>query len=231
MAAIFDWITARRRAGERVFALNLHPALGGAGVSKRLAGAAAAALASISSSEPVAWLLLAHDFRDRTRCSETLAEVEQLARAALGVRLLRPTDELSAREVKAVAAQLDGVVSGRMHLAIAALGQGTPVACLTYQGKFEGLLEHFALPPSLSMDPQEALRAGALESLLRALIAGANAHRQQVTRYLPEVRRLAALNLAPLLAREVDAPMPGVHEQSRGRDSGGRTTMLGARPS
>ena len=208
VGAIFDWIAERRRRGERVFGLNLHPALGGANVSKALASAAAAALTSISSGEPVAWLLLAHDFRIRTRCSDTLAEIERLAQGRLGVRLLRPTDELSARELKAIVGKLDGVVCGRMHLAVAALGQGTPVSCLTYQGKFEGLLEHFGLPASLLMDPQQALRAGALESLLRAFVGSANAHRQQVARHWPEVRRLAAINLAPLVGAEVEAPMP-----------------------
>jgi polysaccharide pyruvyl transferase WcaK-like protein len=207
LGAIFDWIAERRRRGERVFGLNLHPVLGGADVSKGLANAAAAALTSISSSEPVSWLLLAHDFRTRTSCSDTLAEIERLAQGRLGARLLRPTEQLSARELKAVAGKLDGVVSGRMHLAIAALGQGTPVCCVTYQGKFEGLFEHFGLPLSLLMDPQQALRAGALESLLREFVQGANAHRQQVARQWPEVRRLAAINLAPLLGLEVDASM------------------------
>ena len=83
-----------------------------------------------------------------------------------------------------------------------------PVSCLTYQGKFDGLFEHFGLPPSLLMDPQQALRAGALESLLRAFVESADAHRQQVARHLPQVRRLAAINMAPLLGAEVDVPTP-----------------------
>jgi colanic acid/amylovoran biosynthesis protein len=214
LGPIFDWVAARRRAGDRVFALNLHPVLGGPDVSKRLAVAAAAAIKAISSGERVAWLLLAHDFRTRTACSETLAEVERHAGATLGDRLLRPTDELTAAELKAIVGRVDGVLSGRMHLAIAALGQGTPVACLTYQGKFEGLFEHFGLSPTLLMDPKEALRPGALESLLRALVSGADAHRQVVARHLPEVRRLAALNLAPLVGAEAGAPMPAVMQET-----------------
>ena len=161
----------------------------------------------------MAWLLLAHDFRTRTSCSDTLAEIERLTQGRLGNRLLRPTDELSARELKAIVTKLDGVVSGRMHLAIAALGQGTPVSCLTYQDKFEGLFEHYGLPSSLLMDPQQALRAGALESLLRAFVESANTHRQQVARHWPHVRRLAAINLAPLLGAEVEVPTPNaLHE-------------------
>ena len=30
-----------------------------------------------------------------------------------------------------------------MHLAIASLGMGVPVGCITYQGKFQGLIEGF----------------------------------------------------------------------------------------
>jgi polysaccharide pyruvyl transferase WcaK-like protein len=205
VGAITEWIAERRRAGERVFGLNLHPALGD-NVSNDLARAAAEAISSISSRERVAWLLLAHDFRTRRRCGDTLAEIERLARGRLGVRLLRPTDELSARELKAIVAKLDGVVSGRMHLAIAALGQGTPVSCVTYQGKFEGLFEHFGLPSSLLTDPRQALRAGALEFLLHSFIESAGSHRQQVARHWPRVRRLAAMNLAPLTGAQAEDP-------------------------
>jgi len=57
--------------------------------------------------------------------------------------------ECSADEIKAMVSKLDYVFSGRMHLAIAAIGATTPVACVTYQGKFEGLYDFVGLKKSL----------------------------------------------------------------------------------
>jgi len=54
-----------------------------------------------------------------------------------------------ADEIKATVSKLDYVFSGRMHLAIAAIGAMTPVACVTYQGKFEGLYDFIGLKKSL----------------------------------------------------------------------------------
>jgi polysaccharide pyruvyl transferase WcaK-like protein len=52
---------------------------------------------------------------------------------------------LDSWEIKALSGQVDLVLTGRMHLAIAALGMGTPAFCTVYQGKFEGLMQMFEL--------------------------------------------------------------------------------------
>lgn len=203
VAKIVDWIATRRGRGDRVFGVNLHPSLLPDAVAdqQRLTRLAAAALTSIGEAERVSWLLLAHDFRANQACGESLAEVERLAgERRLGERLLRPTDALSAAELKALCGALDGVFAGRMHLAIAALGQGTPIACLTYQDKFQGLLEHFALPHALALAPGDALRDGALEGLLRQFIAEAPAYRRRIAQRLPAIVALSEQNLAPLLS-------------------------------
>ena len=52
---------------------------------------------------------------------------------------------LSPGSVRRLVRGLDFVIAGRMHLAIACLAEGVPVAGVTYQGKFEGLFGYFEL--------------------------------------------------------------------------------------
>ncbi|WP_143437981.1 hypothetical protein [Hydrocoleum sp. CS-953] len=59
-----------------------------------------------------------------------------------------------AREIKAIVKNIDCVLIGRMHLGITCLGQGTPIACITYQGKFQGLYQYFNLEP-LFIEPKK----------------------------------------------------------------------------
>jgi polysaccharide pyruvyl transferase WcaK-like protein len=68
----------------------------------------------------------------------------------------------SAAGAKALASSLDLVVTGRMHLAVAALGVATPVLCASYQDKVEGLFERcgvpeLVFPPSLFIEPSMIL--------------------------------------------------------------------------
>lgn len=56
-------------------------------------------------------------------------------------RVFLPRQNYSAAEIKWITGKLDFVISSRMHLAIAAIGQCTPVFCFEYQGKFQGLFE------------------------------------------------------------------------------------------
>ncbi|TLN28532.1 glycosyl transferase family 1, partial [bacterium] len=100
---------------------------------------------------------------------------------------------IHAAEIKAICGQLDLALSGRMHMAIACLGQGTPVACITYQGKFEGLYRHFELD-GLTIDPVTATQPGRLAAFFLPVIDRREAIRRQIQSQLPKVRVLAAEN-------------------------------------
>ena len=63
------------------------------------------------------------------------------------VEMLRPP--LNAWELKHLAGMVDLVLTGRMHLAIAALGMGTPPLCVAYMDKFEGLFHLFNIASRL----------------------------------------------------------------------------------
>jgi len=101
---------------------------------------------------------------------------------------------LSAAGVKAVARHLFCAFTSRMHLAIACLGQETPVGALTYQGKkFHGLFEHFGLQ-GLTLDPQGTVTPTAVCSFIRSIIDRRDALREQIRARLPAVRALAMKN-------------------------------------
>ena len=105
---------------------------------------------------------------------------------------------LSASEIKAVAGLVDGVVTGRMHLAIAALGQGTPVAAITYQDKFQGLFAHFGVSESLLLSPEQLLAGDNLEKFLLRFLGAYKTAGAQVRNMLPAVMELSRANIAPL---------------------------------
>lgn len=96
-------------------------------------------------------------------------------------------------EIKFICKDLDIVLSGRMHLAIACLGQGTPVVSISYQDKFEGLYKHFGLDGML-IEQDAALQSGNLSGFLAANIERRNEIRRQIQLKLPDVLDLARKN-------------------------------------
>lgn len=97
--------------------------------------------------------------------------------------------------VKNLCSDLDLVITGRMHLAIAALGVGTPVLCLAYQDKFEGLLSHFGLDEHFLVQPEECLNDVLFSKALDILERNV-ALKRHITSYLPEVIKLANTNFS-----------------------------------
>lgn len=100
-----------------------------------------------------------------------------------------------AREIKAIVKNLDCVLTGRMHLGIACLGQGTPIACITYQGKFEGLYQHFDLEP-LFVEPKELFvsNSNKLVDLVHQLVAKRQGLREQILGKLDDIKNLSEAN-------------------------------------
>lgn len=141
----------------------------------------------------VAFLLIPHDFRPEQSDARTLSDIAARLPAEVAARVRLVAAPLAAWEVKALAAKLDMIVTGRMHLAIAALGSRVPPLCISYVGKFEGLMAHFGID-GLVVEPDAAYRPGVL--LDRALHAFRDrlAHRDRIAAALPAVGDLAEKN-------------------------------------
>ncbi len=105
-----------------------------------------------------------------------------------------------AREIKAIVKHIDCVLTGRMHLGIACLGQGTPIACITYQGKFEGLYQHFNLEP-LFIEPKELFvpNQDNLVDLVHKLIDKRQNLHEQIISELSNVKALSEANFSLIL--------------------------------
>lgn len=199
---IAGWIAEQRGAGQTVFVFNIHPMLfknPEPAKLQRMTELAADAMARLSRDSKVSWLLLAHDHRPGIADDICLRPLAERLRPAIGEQVRHVAQALSASEIKATVGLVDGVVTGRMHLAIASLGRGTPVAAVTYQDKFQGLFAHFGLSETLLLSPEQFLAGNTLETFLRRFLAEHKSAGDQVRRMLPDVMELSRANVAPLV--------------------------------
>lgn len=193
---LLAWLADRRAAGRLVLGVNFNrQVLGGkpgpAETETLLEAHAEALRRVLRERESLDLLLMPHDYRgevsDRDHARllhERIAQPDRTA-ALLG--------DYRASEIKFFAAELDGVLTGRMHLAIAALGSGVPVACVTYQGKFEGLFDQFSMPP-LVLSPDQA-DADRLHALVGRLLDERDALRWAIASRLDHVHSMSLSNL------------------------------------
>lgn len=197
--AVDAWATSRRRAGDAVIGFNIHPMLIRNATPEQVQGlvrSAVQALREVCSQRAVSVALISHDYRGQESDDACLAPIFQALSTELGDRLTYPTARLSAAQLKAVAGCTDGVVTGRMHLAIATLGTGKPVAALTYQDKFQGLFRHFDYPEHYLLGPADSGNPARLAALVTRFVDELEPLRQRVYDHRPAVIAASLRNLA-----------------------------------
>lgn len=195
-------IARQREQGRKVFVFNIHPMLfkkPEPAKLRQMMELAADAMTRLSREHDASWLLLAHDYRPGIADDNCLRPLSDRLKPTLGDRVHHVEQMLSASEIKAVVGLVDGVITGRMHLAIAALGQGTPVAAITYQDKFQGLFAHFDVSESLLLSPAQFLVGDSFEKFLLHFLGAHEAVGEKVRQMLPGVMELSRANVAPLL--------------------------------
>ncbi len=149
---VTEWVQQQKSQGNQVIGVNAHPMLiknASDDEVHKIIDSTVSALVSTAQKKSVSFLLLPHDYRGEhgdARCLHSIYKALQMKGVSAAFYL---DGEHRAADLKAVAGLLDGVITGRMHLAIATLGMGVPVLSLTYQDKFEGLYRHFDLPSEL----------------------------------------------------------------------------------
>ena len=199
--AAADWVENRRRAGRRIVAVNANPLTTGSSDHSHAVIGHCQCLTALAQRRPdVDFIFVPHDFREHLSDTSLLREIYNgLARdGSTSVHLLEPP--FSAWDVKSVVGGVDLVFTARMHLAIAALGQGVPVACTVYQGKFEGLLSHFGLDCPIVQPGWWRTCPEAIAGILANAIDCAPRDRATIQAALPTVQRLALDNLRGLAA-------------------------------
>lgn len=142
-------------------------------------------------------LFLPHDFRPAP-----IGDVEVLERLAeiLSVRFSNRLAVLRAPfdawDVKALCAHADLALTGRMHLAIACLGMLVPPVCITYVGKFEGLMQHVGLEhEGLLIEPGQVSDTSVLLSALSKVTAQKVRLQGIIASRIDAVRSLSLRNL------------------------------------
>jgi polysaccharide pyruvyl transferase WcaK-like protein len=149
----------------------------------------------------VSFVLIPHDYRgawsDHHVVQSVYDRLDQLARD----QSWPVVERITPQEAKAIAGELDLAVVGRMHLAVACLGQGTPCLAVGYQGKCEGLFQHFGLE-NMVLSPSEFQIPEVLCNRVASVLEQRIALRAQIQQRLPAVRNLARLNAGPLCDRQ-----------------------------
>lgn len=141
--------------------------------------------------ENIAIVLIPHDTRDEVGSDlNALLELRDYL-DGLAPIIGGPEDVTSGIDAKLVVGACDVLITGRMHLAIAALHQGVPAVSFSYQGKFEGLYDLFKLPRSLMVDYADPVAA---VEVLYDVARNREKFTNQILAALPTVQRLADEN-------------------------------------
>ena len=142
------------------------------------------------------FLLVPHDFRKKKGEIDDVI-LTKFVLKSLPKRVRKHSTKIptpcTAAEIKAFCKGIDFVLSGRMHLAIACLGVGTPTACITYQDKFEGLFKYFNLR-GMTINPEKALQPDKLVNFLIPIIKKRIKVSRQIKSKLPQVLKLSKKN-------------------------------------
>lgn len=195
-----SWITEQKRLERMVIGFNVHPMLvkdASTDDVLSIVNKSIDAIKTASKKHNVSWVLIPHDYREVVGDDICLRPIYERLEAQSDIRVMYFEGTHRAATLKALAGHMDGVVTGRMHLAIASLGMGIPTLCITYQDKFEGLYRHFGLPKELLLAPRKLMAdQAALEDDLDMFVRSLPELKAQITIRLPEVHRLAELNFS-----------------------------------
>lgn len=154
-----EWIDKERGRGRNVVGINLSPMYAldsGLSIVDRLVNSVSS---TINKMENVSFIFIPHDYRERFGDVSVLKNVYELLHEEVKKNVKFVEERIRPTQAKEIASHLDFIVSGRMHLVIAAAGSGTPAGGITYQGKFEGLAAHLGLEPSAVISPDAAADA------------------------------------------------------------------------
>jgi polysaccharide pyruvyl transferase WcaK-like protein len=197
---LLKWIQQQRKAGRILLGVNTNSTLINTvqhlDPEQFVSHYVATLTQLLADQQNLSFVLVPHDDRfeinDVSLANQVLEQLPEHVKVHCNM-LEFPT---SPGEVKTVCGELDLVVTSRMHVAIAALGQGIPSLSIGYQGKHEGLYEHFGLP-ELLISPAEAFAPQGLLHFIQQHLSQRQRLQAQVEAQLPQVQSLARLNFSP----------------------------------
>lgn len=141
----------------------------------------------------IAYLLMPHDVKSKSG-DIFLLKLLMGKLDFYGVKNTYSVSLTDPSKIKRLCEKLDFVITGRMHLAIAALGVKTPVISITYQDKFEGLYQHFNLSPLYMIRPIDCMRDN-FSALIEKIIEDLDSLISTLELSRPSVKSLALKNI------------------------------------
>ncbi|NMG29254.1 oligosaccharide flippase family protein [Aromatoleum evansii] len=190
-----NWLVQGHRGTGPVIGWNLSPhslKLLTHDQRNKAAEASAVVIGRLVSERDVSVVLIPHDFRPHASDPAMLADIFSRIPSHARERVLLATGPYTAVDVKQVCALFDLVLTGRMHLMIAALGRDVPVVAIEYQGKFAGALAHFCLGSSHLLEPAEVCSDEVLYRKVCAHLDDIASTRAQIESRRPLVEALAS---------------------------------------
>lgn len=196
------WIADQRQSGKLVCAINLrpmhYPAADGGERVVDLSGVLASVLAEIGEEEKIAYLLLPHDFRAGEQSDLNSLTAVSADLKTKGTPHYMLYDEVPAVELKAIVSQADILLTGRMHLAIAAVSMGVPLASISFQEKFKGFYDLFEIPHEHLIHPEAASDRTALKRFLLDAIRNRIPVAKKIKSNIADVVKLSKKNFEVL---------------------------------
>lgn len=147
----------------------------------------------------ISFVFIPHDFRDYKNKPSEEKIISNLYQKLVTTfpekldHLYCLKSPLFANEIKGIVASLDLVISGKMHLCVACLGQKTPVVSISYQDKFEGLFQHFHLS-DMFLEPELGLNPDIFSQFIISKINQRDSIFTQIKSALPAVQALTQKN-------------------------------------
>lgn len=144
--------------------------------------------------QKVAILFLPHDDRHKISDNAMLSVIYGEIIKKYPSRVYYNKKVYRASQLKALVGLADGVISGRMHLAIAALGMKRPVLVADYQDKFQGLLMHFSVSDNYRLKGTDFYNKNVLADSLSDFYENLASLSEIVEESLSKVAELSQLN-------------------------------------
>jgi polysaccharide pyruvyl transferase WcaK-like protein len=191
----FDaWYDAQKTAGKLVIGINLHPMLFKHEAEQHNSVKnLSSVLTTLAKTRDVSYVLIPHDSRPLIGDKVSLEPIrDNLVKQNIAEVYFFETQVSTT--LKAVSGKLDAVLTGRMHLSIAALGMGVPVFCFSYAAKFAGLLKHFSLPLWLAPEATILLDEDMLLAEISKFVDQHEALREIVISAWPAVKKASERN-------------------------------------
>lgn len=160
---IKKWTDDQRTLGRTIIGLNFHPMLRTYDDPEDIKGDAMLLAKNVEAilqkHHNVSFILMPHDDRKGITDNLMLSNIYNYLQKSGQItnQVFYSAEVPRAAQLKALCGLIDGLISSRMHLAIAALGMKVPVMAATYQDKFEGLFQHFGLDDSYLLDAKQFL--------------------------------------------------------------------------